>query len=126
MKKLIDEKLFPAVIKYAVNRWHIFALLILGVVLMLFQKPIVELVGGNYTNVTSAVVALLILREEILQKKSHGDLHDKIDELHKKINPNGGPDANTTDIQSDPGDSTKSFVERQPTTDQISHNEGGL
>jgi len=85
MKKLIDNKLFPLVIRYAVNRWHIFALLCLGIVLMAYQKPIVELVGGNYTNVTSAVVALLILREEILQKKSHGDLHDKIDELHKKL-----------------------------------------
>ena len=52
---------------------------------MVYQKPIVELVGGNYTNVTSAVVALLILREEILQKISHGDLHDKIEELHKKV-----------------------------------------
>jgi len=86
MKKFLDKKLFPLVIRYAVNRWHIFALLILGVVLMAYQKPIVELVGGNYTNVTSAVVALLILREEILQKKSHGDLHDKIDNLHKKLN----------------------------------------
>ena len=85
MRKFLDNKIFPLVIRYAVNRWHIFALLCLGVVLMVYQKPIVELVGGNYTNVTSAVVALLILREEILQKKSHGDLHDKIEKLHKKV-----------------------------------------
>jgi len=89
MRKFIDKKLFPAVISYAVSRWHIVALLILGVVLMTYQKPIIELVGGNYTNVTSAVVALLILREEILQKKSHGDLHDKIDELHNKLDKKG-------------------------------------
>ena len=85
MKNFIDKKLFPAVIKFAVNRWHILALLCLGVTLMTYQKPLVELVGGNYTNVVSATVALLILREEIHQKKSHGDLHDKIDELHKKV-----------------------------------------
>ena len=69
MKNFIDKKLFPAVITYAVDRWHIVFLLCLGVVLMTFQKPIVELVGGNYTNVVSATVALLILREEIHQKK---------------------------------------------------------
>jgi hypothetical protein len=85
MKNFIDKKLFPAVITFAVDRWHIVFLLCLGVTLMTFQKPIVELVGGNYTNVVSATVALLILREEIQQKKSHGDLHDKIDELHKKV-----------------------------------------
>lgn len=85
MKTFLDKKLFPAVIKFAVNRWHILGLLCLGTTLMVYQKPIVELVGGNYTNVVSATVALLILREEIHQKKSHGDLHDKIDELHKKV-----------------------------------------
>jgi len=85
MKNFIDKKLFPAVITYAVDRWHIVFLLCLGVTLMTYQKPLVELVGGNYTNVVSATVALLILREEIHQKKSHGDLHDKIDELHKKV-----------------------------------------
>ena len=52
---------------------------------MIDHKPIVELVGGNYTNVVSATVALLILREEILQKTSHSDLHSKIDNLHKKL-----------------------------------------
>ena len=85
MKNFIDKKLFPAVITYAVDRWHIVFLLCLGVVLMTYQKPLVELVGGNYTNVVSATVALLILREEIHQKKSHGDLHDKIDSLHDKL-----------------------------------------
>ena len=85
MKNFLDKKLFPTVIRFAVNRWHILALLCLGVVLMTFQKPIVELVGGNYTNVVSATVALLILREEIQQKLSHGDIHDKLDELHKKV-----------------------------------------
>ena len=85
MKTFLDKKLFPAVIKFAVNRLHIVFLLCLGVTLMTYQKPLVELVGGNYTNVVSATVALLILREEIHQKKSHGDLHDKIDELHNKI-----------------------------------------
>jgi len=52
---------------------------------MAYQKPIVELVGGNYTNVVSATVALLILREEIIQKSSHNDLHSKIDDLHAKL-----------------------------------------
>lgn len=85
MKNFIDKKLFPAVITYAVDRWHIVFLLCLGVILMTSQKPLIELVGGNYTNVVSATVALLILREEIHQKMSHGDLHDKIDELHNKI-----------------------------------------
>jgi hypothetical protein len=85
MKDFIDYKLFPAIIDFAVDRWHICFLLCLGVTLMVYQKPIVELVGGNYTNVVSATVALLILREEIHQKKSHGDLHDKIDKLSKKI-----------------------------------------
>lgn len=85
MKNFLDKKLFPAVIRFAVNRWHILGLLCLGVVLMTFQKPIVELVGGNYTNVVSATVALLILREEIQQKRSHGDIHDKLDDLRKKV-----------------------------------------
>lgn len=85
MKHFLDKVLFPAVIKFAVNRWHIFALLCLGTVLMIDHKPIVELVGGNYTNVVSATVALLILREEILQKTSHNDLHSKIDALHEKL-----------------------------------------
>ena len=81
----IDNTLFPKVINFAVNRWHIVWLLCLGFVLMVFQKPIIELVGGNYTNVVSATVGLLILREEIIQKKSHGDLHSKLDSLHAKI-----------------------------------------
>ena len=85
MKDFIDKKLFPAVITYAIDRWHIVFLLCLGVTLMTFQKPIVELVGGNYTNVVSATVALLILREEIQQKRSHGDIHDKLDDLRKKV-----------------------------------------
>ena len=85
MKHFLDKVLFPAVIKFAVNRWHILALLCLGTVLMIDHKPIVELVGGNYTNVVSATVALLILREEILQKTSHNDLHSKIDALHEKL-----------------------------------------
>ena len=85
MKNFLDKKLFPAVISFAVDRWHIFGLLCLGVILMTFQKPIIELVGGNYTNVVSATVALLILREEIQQKRSHGDIHDKLDDLHKKV-----------------------------------------
>jgi hypothetical protein len=86
MKNFLDKKLFPSIVKFAINRWHITALLCLGIVLMLYHKPIVELVGGNYTNVVSATVALLILREEIQQKKSHGDLHDKLDNLHHKVN----------------------------------------
>ena len=85
MKHFLDKVLFPAVIKFAVNRWHIFALLCLGVILMVDHKAIVELVGGNYTNVVSATVALLILREEIIQKNSHNDLHTKIDNIHKKL-----------------------------------------
>ena len=85
MKNFLDKKLFPAVISFAVDRWHILGLLCLGVIFMTFQKPIIELVGGNYTNVVSATVALLILREEIQQKRSHGDIHDKLDDLHKKV-----------------------------------------
>jgi len=85
MKHFLDKVLFPTVIKFAVNRWHIFALLCLGTVLMVDHKAIVELVGGNYTNVVSATVALLILREEIIQKNSHNDLHSKIDNIHKKL-----------------------------------------
>ena len=85
MKHFLDKVLFPKVISFAVNRWHILALLCLGVVLMIDHRAIVELVGGNYTNVVSATVALLILREEILQKNSHNDLHSKIDDLHAKL-----------------------------------------
>jgi len=85
MKNFIDKVLFPKVISFAVNRWHILFLLCLGAVLMGYEKPIIELVGGNYTNVVSATVALLILREEILQKTSHNDLHSKIDDLHAKL-----------------------------------------
>ena len=85
MKHFLDKVLFPKVISFAVNTWHIVALLCLGVVLMTDHRAIVELVGGNYTNVVSATVALLILREEIIQKNSHNDLHSKIDDLHAKL-----------------------------------------
>lgn len=83
MNKIL-EKLFKGVIAFAVWDYHILWLIILGVILMVDHATVVELIGGNYTNVVSATVGLLILREEIAQKKSHGDIHDKLDTIIEK------------------------------------------
>lgn len=73
----LDTRLFPAIVKYATARLHIVALLILGIVLMVWHDALLELVGGNYTNIISAMVSCIVL----LQQVSH---HQEVKQLLAK------------------------------------------
>lgn len=63
----------------AINRWHIAALLALGVGLLFggnSQK--FELIGGNYTNIISATVSLLVLAEQKRAEKRQAARHAEV------------------------------------------------
>ncbi len=46
----LEERLFPAIIRYTTHPLHIVALLALWIGLLVFHSTLFELVGGNYTN----------------------------------------------------------------------------
>lgn len=77
------DQLLAAVERASIARWHILALLFLGVGLLTQgHNASFELVGGNYTNIISATVSLLVLAEqkraEERQVDRHGDLKNHI------------------------------------------------
>ena len=77
--RLLDARLFPALVWYATHRLHITALLLLGFFLMLGGAyPALELVGGNYTNIVSAVVASVVL---LRQSEHHRSIHQRLDDI---------------------------------------------
>ena len=86
---LLDERIFPAIVAYVVHRAHIIALLFIGVVLMISPDPIVQLKLGNYTNVCSALVACIVLLQQIDHHKANMAQHSKhtkhIQRLHKRL-----------------------------------------
>jgi hypothetical protein len=77
------DLLLAAVERASISRWHILALLFLGVGLLTQGgNPAFELVGGNYTGVISATVSLLVLAEQKRGEKRqvvrHKDMKDHV------------------------------------------------
>lgn len=70
------DRLLATVEQASISRWHILALLFLGVGLLTQgHNASFELVGGNYTNIISATVSLLVLAEQKRADKRRSDLH---------------------------------------------------
>lgn len=85
----LDTTAFPAIVRYATSRPHIVALLALGCVLMLWHDPLVELVGGNYTNIVSALVSCIVLLQQVSHhrevKRLHVEHSQQIAALHETV-----------------------------------------
>lgn len=82
------DKALTRVEMAAINRWHISALLLLGIGLLLggnSQK--FELIGGNYTNIISATVSLLVLAEQKRSEKRQAKRHAEV--MQSKENSDG-------------------------------------
>lgn len=87
---LVDNAL-TKVESVAINRWHICALLFLGVALLCNGgNQQFELLGGNYTNIISATISLLVLAE---QKRSEQRQIDRHDELKQHVTEQTGGDS---------------------------------
>lgn len=87
---LLDNRVFPAIVAYATHRLHILLLLVLGVFLLLGGRwTSAELIGGNYTNITSALLACIILIQQVAHHQEVKDLHqrhaEKLADLHRQI-----------------------------------------
>lgn len=79
----------------AINRWHILALLALGVGLLTQgSNAKFELVGGNYTNIISATVSLLVLAE---QKRAEQRAADRHDEMKDHVTEQTGGESDASD-----------------------------
>ena len=79
----LDDVLFPRIVAYATHRLHIVWLLLLGVFLMVGgQWTNAELIGGNYTNITSALLACIILIQQAANHQEHKAMHR---ETHKRL-----------------------------------------
>lgn len=69
------------------SRWHVGALAILGIYLVVLPllgitvSPKAELIGGNYTNVISAIGAGLASYASVAVHKSHKSLRDEMHAL---------------------------------------------
>ena len=75
------DRLLAAVERAAINRWHILGLLVLGGGLLTQgSNQAFELIGGNYTNVISATVSLLVLAEQKAAENRHADRHADLKE----------------------------------------------
>lgn len=77
------DRILATVEHLAIGRWHILALLFLGAGLLTQGgNQSFELIGGNYTNVISATVSLLVLAEqkasEARQARRHEDLKEHV------------------------------------------------
>jgi hypothetical protein len=73
------DRLLAAVERASISRWHILALLVLGVGLLTQgHNQAFELVAGNYTGVISAVVSLLVLAEQKRGEKRQADRHEDL------------------------------------------------
>ncbi|MCC9307674.1 hypothetical protein LN042_11265 [Kitasatospora sp. RB6PN24] len=73
------DRLLAAVERVSISRWHILALLALGAGLLTQGgNQAFESVGGNYTNVISATVSLLVLAEAKAAERRAADRHEDI------------------------------------------------
>ncbi|MFE5582570.1 hypothetical protein [Kitasatospora sp. NPDC056531] len=73
------DRLLAAVEALSISRWHILALLFLGAGLLTQGgNQAFELIGGNYTNVISATVSLLVLAEQKRAEARHADRHEDL------------------------------------------------
>jgi hypothetical protein len=78
-----QRKMFDAIIAFDTHPLHIHGLVLLGVALMSFQDSTkFELTGGNYTNIISAVVATLVLRESRKQMQTLTEHHEHLKQAH--------------------------------------------
>jgi uncharacterized membrane protein len=98
MLKRLQDRLFGAIVAIDISPLHIYALILLGVALMTFtSNTTVELVGGNYSNIVSALVSTLVLREARAQthamRRQHRDLavrHRRLAEDVRKLHAHHG------------------------------------
>jgi hypothetical protein len=73
------DRLLAAVERASISRWHILALLFLGVGLLTQgHNQAFELVAGNYTGVISATVSLLVLAEQKRGEERQVDRHEDL------------------------------------------------
>ncbi len=76
IKRYLDQNLFPAIVQYAINRWHIVALLVIGIAMFLLVRfPSAEIILGNYTNIISALVSCIVLLTTMQQHQQHQQHH---------------------------------------------------
>lgn len=89
-------KLFDNFTKIFASHAHIIALAGLFVYLVILPASGVkvstfnELIGGNYTNVVSAIAACIAAGGTVQLAKSHKSLHERIHDLEKKLNAHSG------------------------------------
>ncbi|MFC0438757.1 hypothetical protein [Kutzneria buriramensis] len=90
MLKRLQNRLFEAIVAFDISPLHIYGLIVLGVCLLTFtQNTSFELVGGNYTNLISALVSTLVLREARAQHRDltrrHRWLSQDVQALHDHL-----------------------------------------
>lgn len=61
----LDNRFFPLFKTIVTHRLFIVGLLVLGIILMLDDNATVQLKGGNFTNVTSAVLGCVVLLQQL-------------------------------------------------------------
>ncbi len=86
----LSQTFFPATVQYATHPMIIFLTILLIIPLIVFANVTsVALVLGNYTNVTSAAVASIILYQQLSHHQEVKHLHkthaDELQKLHAKI-----------------------------------------
>lgn len=93
----LDTRVFPPVIKYFTHPLHIAALLVLGVGLLSYHDPIFELVAGNYTNIGSCLVAVILLYRDRQQETkqdardaAHQQTAEAVARLHERHDVHAG------------------------------------
>lgn len=79
----LENGLFPKVIAYTTNPFHISALMILWFMLLLLGPlTAFELVGGNYTNGLSALAGCIVLLQQMHHEKQSLARHEENKALH--------------------------------------------
>lgn len=75
---LLDQRVFPAVVRYATHRATIFGTMLLLIPLIVFGSvTALALVLGNYTNVVSATVASIVLAQQLAHRHENTQRHDE-------------------------------------------------
>jgi hypothetical protein len=87
--KFLENNLFKDIIGYTIHPFHILALLVLWIGLLLWHNTMFELVGGNYTNGLSAMAASIVLLQQTRQHREVKRLHRQhaalLEEIRNKI-----------------------------------------
>lgn len=84
MLKRLQDKLFEAIVAFDTSPLHIYGLIALGVCLLTFTgNTTFELTGGNYTNLISALVSTLVLREARAQHRTLREQHRDLARRHR-------------------------------------------